>query len=357
MKREKYDFAISFAGEDRDIAENLVSLIKATGCTVFYDDFERSRLLGKDLYQELSAIYMDRARFCLVLISAAYLKKLWTRHELRSAQAGAFGKDDEYILPLRLDDTDVPGILPTTGYIDLRRLPLEEVALILLEKTELCSSAHSVVRQLNDIFPNSDDREAFVEYCESLETLAEGSRWLCVTYVAIGGAEDLFFTAPALRWFSVQRKFVASGALNVERLVFFDVRKYKMDAVYRLKINRIRNAVEFTSPFLAIVAIDPAKSGVPQDLQIFDASGSEATMIIPFHVARGTMRAAPRWRTFKRSGPPEEEACVVRAMQIFEEYKLLARGGLVAHNTPPEEIAPITIPDTYLELKYDGKGV
>ena len=41
----------------------------------------------------------------------------WAKHERESAQAGAFLKDDEYILHVRLDDSEIPGLLVTTGYI------------------------------------------------------------------------------------------------------------------------------------------------------------------------------------------------------------------------------------------------
>ncbi|MNC80189.1 hypothetical protein D3C75_1328950 [compost metagenome] len=43
---------------------------------------------------------------------------MWTNHERESAQARSFVEKVEYILPIRLDDTEIPGIRSTTGYID-----------------------------------------------------------------------------------------------------------------------------------------------------------------------------------------------------------------------------------------------
>jgi hypothetical protein len=40
----------------------------------------------------------------------------------------------EYILPVRIDDTEVPGISETTAYIDLRSTPVEEIADLLVKK-------------------------------------------------------------------------------------------------------------------------------------------------------------------------------------------------------------------------------
>lgn len=124
----QYDVAISFAGEDRQIAMQLVEKLEARGVSVFYDDNEQAHLWGKDLYEYLSDVYSKKAQFCLMLISEHYPLKPWTKVERRSALARAFRQPEEYILPVRLDDTEVPGIPSTIGYLDLRRLSLDKVA-------------------------------------------------------------------------------------------------------------------------------------------------------------------------------------------------------------------------------------
>lgn len=128
------DIAISFAGEDREIAENIASRIKAKNYSIFYDKYEKSTLWGKDLYTYLSTIYQDKASFCIILISNAYSKKLWTKHELKSAQARAFKENREYILPIRLDNTELEGILPTTGFLDFTDTSYEEIVTLVEEK-------------------------------------------------------------------------------------------------------------------------------------------------------------------------------------------------------------------------------
>ena len=130
----KYDFALSFAKEDRHCAEKLADLLKAGGHSVFYDKYEQAQLLGKDLYQHLSSVYKDQARYCVIFLSKHYARKLWTKHELQSAQARAFQESQEYILPIRLDDTEIAGILPTVGHIDLREMDIERAYHVLLAK-------------------------------------------------------------------------------------------------------------------------------------------------------------------------------------------------------------------------------
>lgn len=130
----KYDIAISFAGEDREVAQGIASDLTANGVSVFYDEFEKADLWGKDLYEHLISIYRDNSKYCLMLLSDSYSKKLWTSHERKAAQARAFKENKEYILPLKLDDTVIPGILETTGYLDYRSETNESVAKLILKK-------------------------------------------------------------------------------------------------------------------------------------------------------------------------------------------------------------------------------
>ncbi len=131
---QKYDVALSFAGEDREYAEALANLLKAGGYSCFYDENELANLWGKNLYDYLSSVYKDRARYCVMFLSKHYDRKLWTNHERQMAQARAFQENREYILPVRLDDTEIPGIPPTVGYLDLRSMTIEEVYKALVMK-------------------------------------------------------------------------------------------------------------------------------------------------------------------------------------------------------------------------------
>jgi len=129
-----YDIALSFAGEDREIAEQIANLLQNRGIKVFYDKFEQATLWGKNLYDYLEDIYTNRARYCVILISSSYAQEAWTRHERRSAQARAFQEYGEYILPVRLDDTSIPGLPETVAYVDYRNLSIEKIVDLIIEK-------------------------------------------------------------------------------------------------------------------------------------------------------------------------------------------------------------------------------
>jgi len=123
----QYDVAISFADEDRPTVQQYCELLRAEGFEVFYDEYNRVDLWGKDLYTRLDEVYRKLACFCVIFISRHYRDKVWTNHERQSAQARALRENREYILPVKLDDTEIPGIPETIGYVDLREQAIEEI--------------------------------------------------------------------------------------------------------------------------------------------------------------------------------------------------------------------------------------
>lgn len=77
----RYDFALSFAGEDRAIAEKLFLQLEDGESEVFYDKNEQHRILAVDVEEYLRPIYQSEARFVVVLLSQHYPKKIWTKIE------------------------------------------------------------------------------------------------------------------------------------------------------------------------------------------------------------------------------------------------------------------------------------
>ena len=133
-KKFNYDVAFSFAGEDRKYVGKVAEILHQLGVKIFYDDYERVDLWGKDLYSHLDEVYGKKSKYCVIFVSRFYKRKLWTNHERDSAQARAFKSRTEYILPARFDDTKIPGMRATRGYIDLRTLTPEEFAEIVTKK-------------------------------------------------------------------------------------------------------------------------------------------------------------------------------------------------------------------------------
>jgi len=138
VRNEEYDVAISFASENTDVASELANEFIARGLHVFYSDQKQSELWGRNLYEYLSDVYREKAKYCVVLFSEAYVRpdKVYTKLEINNALMRHFENGHEYLLPIRLDAYDPQEILPWVAYIDANVYSIKEIADFLLEKIE-----------------------------------------------------------------------------------------------------------------------------------------------------------------------------------------------------------------------------
>lgn len=97
----RYDYALSFAGEDRDIARALHGYLVGRELTVFYDENESHRILGNDVEEYLAPIYRTEATYVLPMIGISYPRKIWTKFESEQFK-NRFGENS--VLPILLDD-------------------------------------------------------------------------------------------------------------------------------------------------------------------------------------------------------------------------------------------------------------
>lgn len=79
--KSRYDFALSFAGENRDLAEAVAEALAGREMSVFYDKHEQHRILANDVEEYLAPIYRSESRFVLALLSKDYPRKIWTKFE------------------------------------------------------------------------------------------------------------------------------------------------------------------------------------------------------------------------------------------------------------------------------------
>lgn len=130
----EYDVAISYAGEDREVVQPYAAELVKRKVRVFFADFEQVDLWGRDLYETFDAIYRLKARYCVLFLSSHYATKVWTNHERRAAQARAVEENREYMLPVRLDATEIPGVRPTIGYLEWKLVGLAGLVEATLKK-------------------------------------------------------------------------------------------------------------------------------------------------------------------------------------------------------------------------------
>jgi hypothetical protein len=77
----RYDFALSFAGPNRDLAKTLHELLTEREVACFYDENEQHRILAQNIEDYIAPIYRSEARYVVVLQSPDYPKRIWTKFE------------------------------------------------------------------------------------------------------------------------------------------------------------------------------------------------------------------------------------------------------------------------------------
>lgn len=132
-----YDFALSFAGENRDLAENLFNLLSEREISVFYDQNEQHRILASNVEDYLAPIYNSEAEYVIVLLSSNYPKKVWTKFESDQFKQ-RFGENA--IIPIWYSDTDF------SMFDESRRYG----GLSFDTKADLISESNKIVNTLSD---------------------------------------------------------------------------------------------------------------------------------------------------------------------------------------------------------------
>lgn len=118
---KKYDIAVSYAKQRREYVTSFVYELEELGMHVFFDQNPdcQARLLGEDLTVELDNIYRKGSSFCVMFICEYYANRPWTRYEQLILRARRFSESKATVLPCRFDDTELPGLQPTIGFVNV----------------------------------------------------------------------------------------------------------------------------------------------------------------------------------------------------------------------------------------------
>lgn len=196
-----------------------------------------------------------------MFISQDYANKLWTNHERHAAQARAFHEASEYILPARFDDTEIPGVLPTVGYISLvDRSPEAFVSLIVAKLNssgaptdpaqlrpptaippatpEASEEVAPVTRHRLDKMPASSGEELFSQRFAKAFPGVRGEQWF-ENEEEIASRLTTFF-APPIKFIDghVSWWFRGGSCLHIENFEHIEGRRYLMD-INELNIGRV----------------------------------------------------------------------------------------------------------------------
>lgn len=102
-----FDYAISFAGENRPIARAIAEQLEILDCSVFYDELFEANYLGTAWHKSFKDILSEKSRFVICLLDKYHLDKLWPTFERECFTPRI---PEAAVIPIYLDETVFPGI-------------------------------------------------------------------------------------------------------------------------------------------------------------------------------------------------------------------------------------------------------
>ncbi len=111
--RSKYDFAMSFAGEQREFVRQVVQSLQEHELEVFFDEDHYHLILAADVEQYLAPIYRSEARFVVAFLSPEYPRKVWTKFESEQFKE-RFGEGS--VIPIWYANAP-PGVFDASGRV------------------------------------------------------------------------------------------------------------------------------------------------------------------------------------------------------------------------------------------------
>jgi hypothetical protein len=118
-----FDIAISFSGENRELARYVDQQLTTLDVRVFYDENFEANYLGKTWTAEFMRIFGRTARYVLCLLDVHHREKIWPTFE-REVFTPRVARAE--VIPVFLDDTPFLGIPHDVVGIDFKGLLEEE---------------------------------------------------------------------------------------------------------------------------------------------------------------------------------------------------------------------------------------
>jgi hypothetical protein len=106
-KDYEYDFALSFAGEKRELARCIAENLEILDARVFFDEYFEMNFLGRAWSGEFKKIFSETSRLVICLLDQHHKEKIWPTFERECFQPRVATGD---VIPIFLDDTIFVGI-------------------------------------------------------------------------------------------------------------------------------------------------------------------------------------------------------------------------------------------------------
>lgn len=156
----RFAVAFSLAGEQRllvlAVAQEVEDILGRS--TVFYDDWYTHWIAGPDADLLLQSVYGEKAELVVVCVSGAYGDKPWTHTEHRAVRArfqqAATAEDRLRVLPVRVGDGEVKGVLFNEIVPDIRDKTAAQAAELIVARLNLVRGYAGDVKPAITQWPN-----------------------------------------------------------------------------------------------------------------------------------------------------------------------------------------------------------
>jgi hypothetical protein len=139
-KTKRFSIAFSFAGEQNEYVEHVWKALRQYGGlsrrSIFYHKRFEGELSRLNLDVYLQDIYANQSELLVVFLSADYATKEWTGLEWRVVRELIKQKESSAVMPIRFDDTHIPGLFSIDGYVSAAGRDPEDIADIILDRLD-----------------------------------------------------------------------------------------------------------------------------------------------------------------------------------------------------------------------------
>jgi molybdopterin-guanine dinucleotide biosynthesis protein A len=109
---------ICHASEDKPAARNLANAMQRLGAEVWFDEWEIR--VGDSIVQKINDA-LGKVSHLIVLLSSCSVVKPWVKKEFSSALMQQLSQKAIRVLPVRMDDCEIPPIISDIKYADARQ--------------------------------------------------------------------------------------------------------------------------------------------------------------------------------------------------------------------------------------------
>lgn len=157
-----YDFAISYAGEDTEIAQGIYQSLseKYNKFNIFFALRDRNKLIGEDGEEFFEKLF-NSAKQVIVVLSESYKKKEWTRYEWDIIKER---NKENRCIPIKVDNVRILGLPSNFIYLKFEG-DFEDIATLCIEKIITYEKSAGIIRKssLQNLIEDIENSKGIVD--------------------------------------------------------------------------------------------------------------------------------------------------------------------------------------------------